>query len=321
MKPAVFTLEQIEGVLKNLDPVQAVEEGFVAYSEGRVTVPPVGELLFQSPPGDAHIKYGYIHGDEYYVIKIASGFYHNIKLGLPSFSGLMLLFTQATGQLAGILLDEGHLTNIRTAAAGAVAAKYLAPKRVNRIGVFGAGVQGRLQLRYLKPLLSCRQVMVWGINEAECLHYKAEMEKEGFSVQVCLNGEDIAAQCNFLVTATPAKQPLLKAAWIGKGTHITAMGSDTPEKCELEPALLAKADIVVGDSLQQCESRGEIFKAAAAGHFNIKDAVELGNVISGKAAARSSEEQITVADLTGVAVQDIQISKAVFDALTGSSQR
>ena len=186
MDTKIFNLSQIKEVLKEMDPVRAMEEGFVAYSGGNVVVPPVGELLFDNPPGDAHIKYGYIKGDEYFVIKIASGFYHNRKLGIPPYSGLMLLFKQATGELAGILLDEGHLTNVRTAAAGAVAAKYLAPKTVHRIGVFGTGVQGRMQLEYLKPYVSCRDVMIWGIHEDSCIRYKKDMESEGFHVRVCL---------------------------------------------------------------------------------------------------------------------------------------
>jgi len=140
----IFNLSQIKDVLKNIDPLQAIEEGFVAYSQGKVVVPPIGEMLFENPPGDVHIKYGYIKGDDYYVIKIASGFYENIKLDLPAGTGLMLVFKQKTGELACILLDEAYLTNVRTAEAGAVVAKYFAPKDVYCIGIFGAGIQGRM---------------------------------------------------------------------------------------------------------------------------------------------------------------------------------
>ena len=115
----IFNLDQIKAALINIDPVQAIEEGFVAYSRGKVVVPPVGEMIFKNPPGDVHIKYGYIVDDDYYVIKIASGFYENVKLGLPSTNGLMLVFDQRTGELASVLLDEGYLTEVRTAAAGA----------------------------------------------------------------------------------------------------------------------------------------------------------------------------------------------------------
>ena len=133
----IIKLEQIKEILKSIDPIQNIEEGFVAYSQGKVVVPPIGEMIFENPPGDCHIKYGYIKGDDYYIIKIAAGFYDNPKIGLPGYSGLMLLFSQKTGELICILLDEGHLTNVRTAAAGAVVAKYMAPKKVHRIGIVG----------------------------------------------------------------------------------------------------------------------------------------------------------------------------------------
>ena len=128
----LISLEQIKGVLPAIDVAKYVEEGFVAYSSGRVVVPPVGELIFDEPPGDTHIKYGYIRGDDYFVVKIASGFYENHRLKLPSGSGLMLLFSQKTGQPLSILLDEGFLTDVRTAVAGQIAAKYLAPRSLVR---------------------------------------------------------------------------------------------------------------------------------------------------------------------------------------------
>jgi ornithine cyclodeaminase len=165
--PEIFNLEHIKEALQSVDVTKAIEEGFVAYSRGEVVVPPVGELVFEDPPGDVHIKYGYIKGDDHFVIKVASGFYDNVKLGLPPADGLMLVFSQKTAQLECILLDECHLTNVRTAAAGAVVAKYLAPTRVERIGVFGAGVQGKMQVEALLPVVDCRQVVVWGTGEEE----------------------------------------------------------------------------------------------------------------------------------------------------------
>ena len=153
----LFTLDQIKSALSGIDVVEAMENAFVAYSDGRAEVPPVGELILEK--GEVHIKYGYIRNEEFYVIKIASGFYQNDKYGIPTGNGLMLLFRQETGQLAAILLDEGHLTNIRTAAAGAVAAKHLAPARIEKIGIVGTGVQARLQLKYLKDVTDCRDVL------------------------------------------------------------------------------------------------------------------------------------------------------------------
>jgi ornithine cyclodeaminase len=315
----IFYRNQIENVLKRLDPIRSIEEGFIAYSRGGVVVPPVGEMVFKDPPGDVHIKYGYIRDDDYYVIKIASGFYKNAERGLPTNAGLMLLFSQKTGELASILLDEGHLTNVRTAAAGAVVAKALAPKHVRRIGIFGAGIQGRMQLQYLKTVVDCTDVIVWGLHQRELEAYKRDMEPLGYSVETTTEAGEVASTCNLIVTATPSKTPLLSADQIQEGTHITAMGSDTPEKQELDPEILQKADIVVADSINQCLLRGEIFHALKAGIIKEEAVLELGNVLVNSTLQRTSDEQITIADLTGVAVQDIQISKAIYEALLADS--
>jgi ornithine cyclodeaminase len=311
----IFNLDQIKEVLHTLDIVKDLEAGFVAYSQGQVVVPPVGELSFEDPPGDTHIKYGYIKGDDYFVIKIASGFYDNPKIDLPSNSGLMLLFSQKTGVPVSILLDEGFLTDVRTAVAGEISAKYLAPKDIHRIGVFGSGVQARMQVEYLKSITDCKDIIVWGRNRSGLNAYKRDMEKIGYAVQTTQNAKEVAESCNMIVTATPAKSPLLNAGQIRKGTHITAMGSDTLEKQELDPEILQTADIVVADSIEQCMLRGEIHKALDAGLLKKEDILELGNVIIDKELHRTSDEQITVADLTGVAVQDAQIAKAVYEAL------
>jgi ornithine cyclodeaminase len=313
--PQIFNRRQIEEALEGVDVTTAIEHGFIAYSRGEVVVPPVGELVFDDPPGDVHIKYGYIKNDDFFVIKVASGFYDNLKLGLPPADGLMLVFSQKTAQLECILLDECHLTNVRTAAAGAVVAKYLAPSRVERIGVFGAGVQGRMQVEALLPVVDCREVLVCARDQDRLDDYRDVMSARGFTVRTTLSGDEVADTCNLIVTATPSHTPLLRAARIRKGTHITAMGSDTREKNELEPGILGTADLVVADSIAQCRERGEIFHALAAGVIQDGDILELGNVIIDPALQRSDDSQITVADLTGVAVQDIQISKAVYEVL------
>ncbi len=313
----ILTFDQIKTILPTLDLLPAIEAGFAAYSAGKAIVPPVGELLLDK--GEVHIKYGYIEEQPYYVIKIASGFYENPALGLSSSDGLMLLFNQSTGQLVGILLDEGYLTNIRTAAAGAIAAKYLAPKNVRRIGIVGSGTQARLQLSYLKDITTCRDVLVWGLVPEELPPYQEEMTVQGFRVETTRNAADILGSCNLVVTATPATEPILQAADLQSGTHITAVGSDTPEKQELAAAILAQADLVVADSISQCLARGEIYQALKAQKIVQEQVVELGDIITGKVPGRTSETQITVADLTGVAVQDIQIASMVYESAPGQN--
>jgi len=242
-------------------------------------------------------------------------FFESLQSSRYTSDGLLLLFKKGTGELACTLLDECYLTNVRTAAAGAVVAKYLAPKHVDCIGIVGAGTQGRMQLQFLESVIDCKDVMVWGMNQKELDEYRADMELAGYNVRTTLKAEDIAAHCKLIVTATPSKSPLLSADLIRQGTHITAMGSDTPEKNELDPRILQKADIIVADSISQCLLRGEIHQALKAGVLEKEQVVELGNVIVNPDLQRTSEEQTTIADLTGVAVQDIQITKAVYHAL------
>lgn len=309
----IISRKEIEAIVPSLDLIRAIEEGFVAYSSGQAEVPPVGELLLEK--GDVHIKYGYIRQDDYYVIKIASGFYENPTIGLPSSSGLMLLFSQETGEPKGILLDEGYLTDTRTAVAGAVVAKYLAPREVECIGIVGTGTQAHFQLSYLKGVTSCRKVLVWGRGEAQLARYKQDMEAHDFVIETTRSTADILRTCNLIVTATPATEPLLYAPDLQAGTHITAIGSDTPHKQELDPAILRDADIVVADSIQQCLVRGEVHQAIRTGYLAQEELVELGDIIAGHSTGRTSDDQVTVADLTGVAVQDIKIATAVYNAV------
>ncbi|WP_431166683.1 hypothetical protein [Tenacibaculum halocynthiae] len=308
----VINLEEIKSILKNIDVIAAMEEGFIQYSNGNTIVPPVGELLFEKPKGDAHIKYGYIKNDDYYVIKVASGFYDNVKLGIASSQGLMLLFDQKTGVPKAVLLDEGHLTDIRTAAAGALAAKCFAPKKIKAIGIIGTGIQAKLQLQYLQKHTPCSSVWVWGRNKENVKKFVQELGT-GFNIQIAESPSEIAKNCNLIITTTPSEIALLKAEDIQEGTHITAVGSDTEHKQELESELLRKADIVIADSIPQSKSRGEIYKAVSDGKISENTVIELGTAVQDLKLQRTSEDQITIVDLTGVAVQDIMITKAVYN--------
>jgi ornithine cyclodeaminase len=300
---------EIDGALAGLDVLPLIEAGFVAYSEGRAVVPPVGELILDA--GEVHIKYGFLRDEPWYVIKIASGFYRNPEKGLPSGDGMMLLFSQATGQPVAALLDHGHLTDVRTAAAGAIGARHLAPSRIERIGVAGTGVQARLQVQHLKPITDCRAVLVWGRSDDRLEAYRRDMAAEGFDVAVTKDPAELGATCNLIVTTTPASEPLLRADDVRPGTHINAIGSDSPHKQELEAAILARAHLVVADSRSQCRERGEIARALDAGAISPDQVSELGDVIAGRAPRRTADDQITVFDSTGVAVQDIQVASAV----------
>ncbi len=317
----VLKLDEIKRLIDTPRLIQEIETGFALYSEGKVNVPPVGFLHFDDPPGDVHIKYGFVSGDEYYVLKMASGFYNNPKLGLPVSDGLLLVFSQKTGELKLILLDKCWLTDMRTAAAGAVAAKHLAAKTIHHIGIVGTGVQARMQLKMLRTVVDCRSCFIWGRNSTkvqamiEGLRATESVQAWGLDIQAAETLDDLVSQCNLIVTTTSARSPLIRADQVKEGTHITAMGSDDLGKQELEAELLAKADLVVADSVSQCSHHGECSHAIQRGLIEEGSILELGQVIKNPAIGRTSEDQITIVDSTGVAVQDIQIAKMVDRAL------
>ena len=287
------------------------ERKFDEYSKGNSVVPPVGYLAF--PDGECHIKYGYIKGDPYFVVKIASGFYRNIAKGLKPSIGLMLICSTETGYPLAILNDEGHLTDMRTAIAGSIAAKLLAPADIQRIGIVGAGTQARLQLECLRSITDCRRVLVWNRTVANAEALVQSLSDSNVDAHVAEDLEYLVRACNLIVTTTPAKEPLIRADWVQAGTHITAVGADAPEKQELDEALIEKADICVVDSASQCTDHGEIQAAIANGLIDASKLLELGDLIGGRATGRETPEQISVADLTGVAVQDIAIATSVYE--------
>lgn len=318
MRTNVIPLDQIKKQIASCadeDLIQLIEDGFVEYSKGNVLVPSVGHLPFSNPPGDLHIKYGYIKNDDFYVIKIASGFYENPKIGLSSSNGLMLVFNQKTGELQSILLDEGYLTDIRTALAGAVVAKYLAPEKVTAIGIVGTGIQARLQLRYLKSVIPCKEVVVWGRSDDSLEKFAKDPVLESFHITTAHTIADLTHQCNYIVTTTPSQKPLLFSGDIKKGTHITAVGADTPGKQEIDAALFSKANLIVADSISQCIDHGDVSHAIANQLIQKESIIELGALISTHK-KRTSDSEITIADLTGVAIQDIQIAKFVHRSIS-----
>jgi len=310
-----ISLSEIKEIIEKCpvaELIKIIEEGFVLYTQKKVTVPPVGHLSFKQPPGDVHIKYGYIENDDYYVIKIASGFYNNASLGLSSSNGMMLLFNQKNGEPLSILFDEGYLTDLRTGIAGAIAAKYLAPAKINAVGIVGTGIQARLQLHFLKTITDCRSVVVWGRNNDKSELFKKDIFLKDFEIAIASDIKFLAQRCNLIITTTASKSVLLFADDILPGTHITAIGADATGKQEIDPLLFAKADLVAADSIEQCIDHGDISYAVRNKILNPSKITELGEIIINKNLQRNNENQITIADLTGVAIQDIQVAKYVY---------
>ncbi len=309
----ILSRKQIEELISIPEIIEAIEQGFVAYSRGETVIPPVGSLHFEHPPGECHIKYGYGKKGRYYVVKIASGFPENPKVGLPSCNGLMLLFDKQTGKPVSILLDEGYLTDVRTAVAGCIAARCLAPQHVSCVGIVGTGAQSLYQLKFLKHATKCRKALVWGRDLAKAQALCAHPDLHGWDSQPAKTLDELTAECNLIVTTTSSSKPLLFARQIRPGTHITAMGADDLGKQELDPEIFARADRVVVDSQSQCCAFGDTAHAIQRGLVEPSKLIELGRVLVDRKLGRTSEDQITVCDLTGVAIQDLQIATAVFE--------
>lgn len=295
----------------------ALEEGFKAAAAGQVQMPPVGYLGFPAYNGDCHIKFGHIAGDSVFVVKIATGFYDNPAKGLPTTSGMMIALSAGTGAVVAILRDEGWLTDLRTALAGAIATRAGMRADARRIGIVGAGTQARFQIRAAAHLLREREptFAVWARSPEKLEALRRDLEGEGIAVEPVTELEALCAQSDALITVTPAAAPIIRDDWIRPGMHITALGADAPGKQELDSALVALADTRIADSLEQSLDHGEFAAAAKVGLIDAGDCVELGAVLAGDVPARRSNDDITIADLTGIAVQDIAIARVVLDGI------
>ena len=291
--------------------VAVIRDAFKADGKGRTDVPPVINLPV--PHGEFHIKTAYIEGVPHVAVKIASGFYSNTLKGLPTGSGMMALFDAETGLPAALLLDNGFLTDIRTGAAGAVAAEYLARNQIETVGVIGSGIQARYQVQCLRTVREFGRIAAWSPSKERLDNYCGEMTARGYQVTATAGIEEVCAVADVLVTATPSREPLVRAEWLRDGTHVTAVGSDMPGKQELNGYCLIRADLVAVDRYAQCATFGELKHGLDAGMKT--EPVPLGEIVAGLRAGRTDDRQITIADLTGVGFQDTAIASAAYSWL------
>ena len=294
----------------DLDAVAIVEKAFAALATGGVVMPPILSMAIPDRHAEVDVKTAYVPGLDGFAIKVSPGFFDNPKHGLPSLNGMMMVLSAETGIVQAVLLDNGYLTDVRTAAAGAVAAKHFAPATVRVAGVIGAGVQAELQMKALMLVRDVPEVRVWARDTAKEEAWAARMSGEfGVPVRAASSVEDLVRSCDVVVTTTPAREPLIRGAWLHPGLHITAMGSDSPEKNELAPEVLAGAGRFVCDRRSQSIVLGEMRAAIAAGELSPDAAVdELGEICAGRKPGRTASDEITVCDLTGTGVQDTAIA-------------
>ena len=314
MSPITLNWKQIEPLVQKIDIYDAMKNAFIEYSKGNAVIPPVGELIMDQPVGEVHIKYGYIRGGNHYVIKIASGFSGNEEKGIKPGQGMMLLFDIKTGVPEAILIDEANLTDIRTGIAGAIASQTLSNNNIETVAIVGTGVQARYQARYLSDLMNIKRIIIWGRDAQKADKVKEDLLDLGIDIHVETDLREMVNHSRLIITTTSSKEPLIHSDWVNPGTHITAVGSDTPEKYELDPSILAKADLHVADSLEQNLIRGEIHQAIKRSVIDPADVTELGEILDQQKPGRVNEDSITIADLTGVAVQDLVIAQSVLEA-------
>lgn len=309
----IVTEAELREVLHlDLTAIDVVERAFAALATGEVIMPPIMSMDLHETNGEVDVKTAYIPGFDGFAIKISPGFFDNPKIGLPSLNGLMILFSAKTGLVESVFLDNGYLTDVRTAAAGGVAACYLAPADVKTAGVIGTGVQARLQTQAAHLVRPFERIIVHGRNAKKAEACARDLhDRIGIEAFVAPNAAELVAQSQLVITTTPAREPVLMADWLHPGLHITAMGSDQTGKNEIDPVALVAADAYVCDNISQCEVSGELEAAKAAGLWGDAIPQELGKVISGAQKGRMSETDITICDLTGTGAQDTAIATHV----------
>ena len=291
------------------DAVNVVESAFRALATENVVMPPILSMTLPQANAEVDVKTAYIPGFDGFAIKVSPGFFDNPALGLASLNGLMVLFSSTTGLVDALLLDNGYLTDVRTAAAGAVAARHLARTDASALGVYGTGVQARLQAQAVALERPIERVLVWGRDLKKAQVCAADIARSlGVAASAEVNPDRVAAESDIVVTTTPSNSPIFKRSWLHAGLHVTAMGSDQEEKNEIESAALLAATRYVCDRVSQCELLGELRSALANGHWNGGRPVELGEVVVGNASARTSADDVTICDLTGTGVQDTAIA-------------
>ena len=297
-----------ERIHLDLTAIDVVENAFATLAGEGVVMPPVLSMHMPDVNGELDVKTAYVPGLSGFAVKLSPGFFDNPAKGLPSTSGLMVVLSSETGRVRAVLLDNGYLTDVRTAAAGGVAARHLAREDARKAAIFGAGIQARMQLQALALVRPIDEAVIWArdLSKAQAL---AESMSAELPCRAVADPEEAAAFADVIVTTTPSSQPILQAAWLRPGQHVTAMGSDQAGKNELDPLILDRADLYVADRVSQTELMGELRAAISAGVISdSSDIPELGGIITGQHPGRTSPEQITIADLTGTGVQDTAIA-------------
>jgi ornithine cyclodeaminase/alanine dehydrogenase-like protein (mu-crystallin family) len=318
MTELVLQRQRIESLIGfDADSLAAIESAFVWIGEGRVTMPPVMHIDVPDRRGAVDIKSAYVRGISTLAVKIGAGYSDNRLKGLPSSPAMVVVLDAATGIASVVLLDDAYLTDLRTGLAGAIAAKYLSRLDARRVGIVGAGVQARFQLRALRLVRDIRSVAVWSRNSEMADKFVDEIKREtGLAARSCSIG-DLCSDSDIVVTTTPSTIPLLELQHLQPGVHITAVGSDLPGKRELALAVLQRAATLACDDIGQSQRLGEL-QGVELGALQ-SPPVSLTEVIARGRIPMRSEADVTIADLSGLGVQDTAIAHELLRRLRARS--
>ena len=294
--------------------IPVIEDAFKSLALGKTTMPPILRLDIEKYHGESDVKAAYIEGLDSYAIKVASGFFNNPKLGLPSSNGLMILLDSQTGVLKSVLLDKGYLTDVRTAIAGAIAAKHLSNKEASNAGIIGAGIQAKMQLEALLLVRKIKSANLWSRDFEKSKIFAENLKKTiNININLCETPHEVVNLSEIVITTTPSKSPIIKSEWLKKGLHITAMGSDAEQKNELDPQIIKDCDLYIPDNQSQTSILGELHHAIKNGIISSEiEFNDLGKIILDPSLGRKNINDITIADLTGTGVQDTAIARHTF---------
>jgi len=315
MKTLLINKEDVRKLLIMKEVIPAVEEAYKAFNSDQVLQPAYVSIHLPAPRGEIDFKAGYYASNEVISMKASSGGFNNnpAAFSLPTGMGTILLFDARSCALTCIM-DGSLITGFRTGAAGAVSVKVLARKNAKKITSIGTGNQARNQIRAIHEIMKIEEIHAWDSSPEALARYKKDIEHEfGIAVIPADTKKEAVGQADILITTTRGKGPLVEAGWVKAGTHIVAIGTDQPGKQELDPEIFRNAKIV-NDSIEQCIEKGETWHPLNKNIITKEDIhAEIGEILLGKKPGRENDEEITIFDSTGMAIQDNTTSNRIYE--------
>ncbi len=322
----IVSLAEIEPVVADKATViEAVRRGFIEHSQGRISMPRPLQMNFresdQSIRGDCHIKCAYSDAYPFFYVKMATGFYNNEIYGLPVNNGMLMLVSSDTGEPLAVIQDEGHLTAVRTAAAGALSVELIRRALPTGLGIVGAGHQAGLQARWISAHADVKNIVLWARNRSSADVLAHGLADLPVAVEVVDTADALCQVSDVIVTTTPSTKPILMEDMIRPGLGIVAVGADGKGKIELDPSIFTKATNIITDDHDQCASHGDFGYALRAGYVCDNADESLGNCLAGTSIVNLSKDDITIVDLTGLGAQDLAIATLVWKNLPGQDEQ